>query len=566
MRFTGETYNAQDRRFYIERHGYGETVHFDISYSAIRERDGTIAGVLCIVSETTDRVRAANATAAERDTIWEVSQDLLGVADAQGVWLNINPAWSQALGWSRDEIVGRTSEWLEHPEDSAATRAEVARLGQGEPTVEFVNRFRRRDGSYATLSWRAVPVHDRLYCVARDVTREREAAAELEEIGERLRQAQKMETVGQLTGGIAHDFNNLLQIIIGNLETLQRSLGPEPARLQRAATNAMAGASRAAVLTQRLLAFARRQPLEPRSVDANRLLADMAELLHRTLGEEIAIETVGAPSLWRTEVDPNQLETALLNLAVNARDAMPRGGRLTIETANMHLDHGYAAANPEVKPGQYVTISVSDTGTGMDADTIGRAFEPFFTTKEVGRGTGLGLSMVYGFVKQSGGHVKIYSEEGQGTTIRVFLPRLIGGSDVAASVAPTVIPESTGAETILVCEDEPGVRALTTESLRELGYHVIEADSGPSALRVVDQKELGIALLFTDVVLPHGMTGAELAHAAQQIRPDLKVLFTTGYARNAIVHHGRLDPGVALITKPFSLAALATRIRDVLDG
>ena len=337
---------------------------------------------------------------------------------------------------------------------------------------------------------------------------------------EALRQAQKMEAVGQLTGGVAHDFNNLLQIIIGNLETLQRNLPGGAGRLQRSAGHAMNGARRAASLTQRLLAFARRQPLDPKAVDVNVLVSGMSELLHRTLGEHISIEAVRGAGLWRVEADQNELEAALLNLAVNARDAMPDGGRLTIETANAHIDEAYAASHIEVQPGQYVAISVSDTGTGMDEKTIIQAFEPFFTTKAAGKGTGLGLSQVYGFVKQSGGHVKIYSEIGEGTTIKIYLPRLHGEAQSSTEPDDLPVPEGAQEETILVVEDDDDVRFYTVEVLRELGYRVIEASDGPSGLRVLE-REPRVDLLFTDVVLPNNMTGAQVAAKASELRPAL---------------------------------------------
>ncbi len=390
-----------------------------------------------------------------------------------------------------------------------------------------------------------------------------ERTRELQAKDEALRQSQKMEAVGQLTGGIAHDFNNLLQIIIGNLETLQRNLPPEAVRLNRSAGSAMNGAKRAATLTQRLLAFSRRQPLDPKPVTAAGLVSGLADLLQRTLGEAIAIETVSGAGLWTVEVDPNELEAALVNLAVNARDAMPEGGRLTIETANAHIDEAYAASHLEVAPGQYVVISVSDTGVGMDAATLGRVFEPFFTTKPVGKGTGLGLSQVYGFVKQSGGHVKLYSEVDQGTTVKLYLPRYVSDGGNPLNEEDRLAPEGA-AETIVVVEDDQDVRSYTVESLRDLGYRVLEAPDGPSALRHLEH-EPQVDLLFTDVVLPGGMTGAQVAAAAQEQRPGLKVLYTTGYARNAIVHQGRLDKGVDLITKPFSFPDLAAKVRDVLD-
>jgi PAS domain S-box-containing protein len=502
---------------------------------------------------------------AERDRIWQVSQDMLGVADLDGTWRSVNPAWTRVLGWEAIDIVGRKSDWLEHPDDRERTREEIKRLAKGGATLAFVNRFRTRRGDYRNLSWTAVPVEEQLYCVARDVTEEQRRQEELEQTQERLRQAQKMETVGQLTGGVAHDFNNLLQIVTGNLDILLRNLPEDSARLRRAAQNAQRGAERAAILTQRLLAFSRRQPLTPKTVDVNKLVAGMSELLHRTLGETVEIETVLASNLWRVEADPNQLENSLLNLAINARDAMPEGGKLTVETQNTHLDRSYAAQNAEVSPGQYVTICVSDTGAGMDSDTIGRVFEPFFTTKEVGKGTGLGLSMVYGFVKQSGGHVKIYSEPGEGTTAKIYLPRLLSPSDDEEQSAEQLAPEGTSEETILVLEDDDDVRAYSVEVLRELGYRVIEAHDGPSALRLLERQEGRVDLLFSDVVLPGGLNGANVAEEARKLRPGLKVLFTTGYARNAIVHHGRLDPGVELITKPFSYADLAARVRDMLD-
>ncbi len=387
---------------------------------------------------------------------------------------------------------------------------------------------------------------------------------------ESLRQSQKMEAIGHLTGGVAHDFNNLLTVIGGGVETLQRMLatvplGSDAARVKRALGMIAQGATRAATLTHRLLAFARRQTLDPRPLDANKLVAGMSELLRRTLGESVALETVLAGGLWRTALDANQLENALLNLAVNARDAMPDGGKLTIETANTYLDEAYAAAHDDVTVGQYVMIAVSDTGAGMDERILERVFEPFFTTKDIGQGTGLGLSQVYGFIKQSNGHVKLYSEEGQGTVVKLYLPRLL--SDRPEGKPKTEeprIPAGQG-ETILVVEDEPAVREHSVASLRELGYRVLAASDGHAAMRVLT-REAEIAVLFTDVGLPGGMTGRQLAEAARVLRPELKVVYTTGYARNAIVHGGVLDPGTELLPKPFTYAALAAKIRTVLDG
>jgi CheY-like chemotaxis protein len=389
-------------------------------------------------------------------------------------------------------------------------------------------------------------------------------------VEEALRQAQKMEAVGQLTGGIAHDFNNLLTVVTGNIGMAQRALNVasiEDPRARRALDNAMKGAERAAALTQRLLAFSRRQPLAPKPLDLDKLAMSMSDLLQRSLGEDVRLEIVTAPGLWRVEADPNQLESAILNLALNARDAMPDGGELTIETANARLDEVYAAAQAEVAPGQYVMIAVTDTGRGMPREVRDRAFEPFYTTKEVGKGTGLGLSMIYGFVKQSGGHVKIYSEEGQGTTIKIYLPRLLRESAEEEETAQITLgfEASPRRETILVVEDDDDVRAYTVECLRELNYRVLEAHDGASALRLLERQDEPIDLLFTDVVMP-GMTGRELAEEARKLQGDLRVLYTSGYTRNAIVHAGRLDPGVEVIGKPFTFETLAQKIRDMIDG
>jgi len=414
-----------------------------------------------------------------------------------------------------------------------------------------------------------------------DVTAEKEAQSalralnlELEErvagevrerllVEEALRQAQKMEAIGQLTGGVAHDFNNLLTVIIGGLDTIRRSGPADNARLTRALEMAMQGAERAVTLTARLLAFSRRQPLDPKPVDLNLIVRDSTELLHRTLGEQIELEGVLAPRLWSIEVDQNQLESAILNLAVNARDAMPEGGKLTLETANTMLDESYTATDSEVVPGQYVALSITDNGAGMTKETIERVFEPFFTTKEVGKGTGLGLSMVYGFVKQSGGHVTIYSEPGQGTTVKLYFPRFLGNAEGPADRARSAVPRGQHDEIVLVVEDNDDVRAYSVMILKELGYGVIEAVDAEAAMKIITRGDV-IDLLFTDVVLP-GKTGRMLATEALTLRPDLKVLFTTGYSRNAIVHHGRLDHGVHLLTKPFTFEQLANRVRDVLD-
>ena len=400
----------------------------------------------------------------------------------------------------------------------------------------------------------------------------RQQIAEREKAEEALRQTQKIEAIGQLTGGIAHDFNNILQVVLGGLGVLRRRsakwpLGDAPrADFERYVDEVAAASQRGAELTRQLLAFARRQPLEPKDTDINKLVQGMSGLMQRALGEQVEIETVLAGRLWRTQCDTNQLENALLNLAVNARDAMPGGGRLTIETANTHLDEAYARRHQDVEPGQYLMIAVTDTGTGMDQEVLAHVFEPFFTTKEVGRGTGLGLSQVYGFIKQSGGHVALYSEVGMGTTVKLYLPRSFARAEPAP---PPLIHEPSEAaaaptETVLVVEDDESVLALAVATLGDLGYRVVQARDGAEALRQLAAHS-GIDLLFTDVGLPGGMNGRQLADRVRETRPDIKVLFTSGYARNAIVHGGRLDEGVALIGKPFTADALIDKIRQVLN-
>lgn len=400
-----------------------------------------------------------------------------------------------------------------------------------------------------------------------DVTERLREQARLREAEEALRQSQKMEAVGQLTGGIAHDFNNLLTGIMGSLELLQTRLGQGRVKeVDRYVTTAQSAAKRAAALTHRLLAFSRRQTLDPKPTDLNRLTMGMEELIRRTVGPEIAVEVVTAGGLWSTLIDGSQLENALLNLCINARDAMPKGGRITIETANRWLDE-HGAGERELEPGQYVSLCVTDTGTGMAPDVIERAFDPFFTTKPLGQGTGLGLSMVYGFVRQSGGQVRIYSELGQGTTMCLYLPRHYGAeAERPASIATKSSLRSEASHTILVVDDEPSIRMLLTDALEDIGFDVIEAHDGPTGLAIL-QSDAVVDLLVTDVGLPGGMNGRQLADAARVTRPGLNVLFITGYAENAIIGNGQLAPGMQVLTKPFVVETLASRVLDMIkDG
>ncbi len=526
------------------------------------EDQKSVAEALGLLNATLEQ-QVAERTA-DRDRMWRLSTDLMLVAAMDGTITAVNPAWKKLLGWRERELLGRKFLEFVHPEDIDATLAEIAKLDAGHTTFSFENRYRRKDGSYRMLAWTAVPGDGLLHGVARDVTREREAAEALRRTEETLRQSQKMEAVGQLTGGIAHDFNNMLTAVGGSLELLGRRTSASDERSHRYIETALEGVRRASTLTQRLLAFSRQQPLKPEAIDLNKLVAGMSDLLRHSLGSAIRFETALAGGLWRTNVDPNQLENVILNLAVNARDAMSDGGRLTIETQNAHLDTRYSAAHTGVPEGQYVMVAITDTGMGMAPEVIAKAFDPFFTTKDVGKGTGLGLSQVYGFIKQSGGHVKIYSEPGHGTTVKVYLPRLISpDTQVDALPDKLEVPLGDSRDVVLVVEDEPGVRQFSVDALQELGYRVLEAEGATAALRLVDMHP-EIRLMFTDIVMPD-INGRKLADEARRRRPALKVLYTTGYTRNAVVHNGVLDPGVELIGKPFTIEDLASKVRKVLD-
>jgi len=553
----------------------------------------------------------------ERDAILTLAEQSAGI----GVWdidlrtstARATPQFYRIMGLepTTEPVPMERIRALRHPEDRERVVEGFRRaLESGTDAYEMEYRIIRPDGAVRWIFGRGRVVRDaggrpvRYSGVDMDVTERKETAAALaaakealeranEALEERVRertaqleaearrraeaearlhQAQKMEAVGQLTGGVAHDFNNLLTVIMGGLETIGRQLEAmpadvRPARMERARDMAMQGAQRAATLTKRLLAFSRRQPLEPKPVDIRRLISGLTELLERTLGEQIRLETVLAAGTWPAMVDVSQLENAILNLAVNARDAMPEGGKLTIETSNTSLDPSYVQQFSEpIPPGQYVMIAVSDTGSGMDAETVDRVFEPFFTTKEAGKGTGLGLSQVYGFLRQSGGHVRIYSEVGVGTSVKIYLPRLAGMA--VQDTAPAVRPDLRllrGTETVLFVEDHEDLRGYGAGILRELGYEVLTAGDGGQALDLLSSAPK-VELLFTDVVLAGGMNGRQLAEQALRLRPDLKVLFTTGYTRNAIVHNGTLDPGVNLLPKPFSFEELALKVRTVLDA
>ncbi|WGD31365.1 response regulator [Ancylobacter sp. WKF20] len=758
---TGEPVYARDRPFVIERHGYLEDVNFDIAYSPIREGDGRIVGLICIVNETTDRVRAEQqlrenearlgfldsvgremATISDANAIMAIAARRLGERlgavscsyadvdpDADGVtvrgeWTapgaqsvvgryrlsSIGPRIARELlagrpaivrdaatednretarvlkefgivasasmplvkdgaltammsvnhsaphDWTPGEIIlfSEVSErsWAHiervRAEERAREEAERARLAitaaaigtwdyqpdadllrwdarckelfglPADADVSYAGAFlaglhpedRERaaaaveraltEGADYNIEFRTIGLTDgkerwlaatgsrlqiedhplRFMGTVIDITHRKRVEAELQALNttlerrvmeeveerskaeERLRQAQKMEAVGQLTGGIAHDFNNMLAVIISGLGLMQRKLAKGDTDVGRFVDAALDGAQRAATLTQRLLAFSRQQPLSPKPVEVNRLVTGMSDLLIRTLGETIRVETVIGAGLWRTKVDPAQLESAILNLAVNARDAMPEGGTLTVETTNAYVDDIYAR-DSGLTVGQYVLIAVTDTGMGMDETTIARAFDPFFTTKPVGKGTGLGLSQVYGFVRQSGGHVRIYSELGVGTSIKIYLPRMRGSEPEERERESDAAGRGVPGETVLVVEDDARVRNLSCEVLRDIGYTVIEAPGPLEALEIIRNGPCP-TLLFTDVVMP-GMSGRQLVDEVRRLYPRVKVLYTTGYTRNAIVHNGVLDAGTHLLPKPFNIEALATKVREILD-
>lgn len=552
---------------------------WDVIVTSIAGPDGSPEKLLAISRDVTAtkeaelRLHQLNETleeqvaerTADRDRMWRLSTDIMLVARMDSTISAVNPAWEHLLGWTSDGLVGSNFLELVYPDDRDATIAEVGHLAEGATTFRFENRYRAQDGSYRWISWIAVPDNDLIHAVGRDVTAEKLATQELTQTQEALRQAQKMEAVGQLTGGLAHDFNNLLTGIMGNLELLQlRIARGRLDDVDRFIHAAQGAGRRAASLTHRLLAFSRRQTLDPKPTDVNRLVVGMEELLCRTVGPSVTIETVGAAGLWTAMIDPGQLENALLNLCINARDAMPEGGKITIETANKWIDTR-TAAQRDLAPGQYLSLCVSDTGTGMEPDVIEHAFEPFFTTKPLGEGTGLGLSMIYGFARQSGGQVRIYSEVGQGTTMCIYLPRFIGEADEADTVEISA-PAGTGSgETILVVDDEATIRHLIDETLDDLGYTIIGAADGAAGLKVL-QSGARIELLITDVGLPNGMNGRQVADAARSLRPDLKILFITGYAENAAFGNGHLEPGMELLTKPFTLDDLTHKVREMLSS
>ncbi|MFC3693189.1 response regulator [Chenggangzhangella methanolivorans] len=606
--FRGELMSFRDQPMTLLRGGREDTFVFDLFYTPVYEADGSIGGVMCTVVDNSVRV-AIDRKLVESHRRFRTAMDavhgILWTNDASGRMAGEQPGWAALTGQSYEAYQGYGWADAVHPEDAAGTVSawEAALAAKGMFVHE--HRVRRADGEWRSFAIRALPIIEANGEIAEwvgvhtDITHQRAAeralrehsealarqiahreraeeqlrrlneglearvAAEVEErrrAETKLAQSQKMETIGKLTGGVAHDFNNLLQVVSGNLQLLARDIvGNE--RAERRVANAMAGVSRGAKLAAQLLAFGRRQALEPKVVNVSRLVQGLDDMLRRAIGEAVEIETIFSGALWNTFIDPVQVETALLNMAINARDAMEGRGRLTIELANAHLDDAYARDHDEVTPGQYVMLAVTDTGCGMTPELVEKVFEPFFSTKAEGKGSGLGLSMVYGFVKQSGGHVKIYSEPGHGTTIRLYLPRAVEDEDV--EVAPAAGPLQGGTETVLVVEDDPEVRETVIAMVSDLGYRVLRAVDATSALHVIESG-VPIDLLFTDVVMPGALKSPELARKARARLPDLAVLFTSGYTENSIVHGGKLDAGVELLSKPYTREALARKFRHVL--
>jgi len=578
---TGEPFVGRNMRVDLQREPGSplEKRYLDLVYQPIIDAKGRVTGIFAEGHDVTEQVRSEQALRElnadlERQVIertqargmtWQLSPDLLGALNAEGYFETSNPAWQSVLGWTEAEVASMSIFELLHPDDVERTREGFQLTQEGKPAIRFPNRYRCKDGTYRWISWVGIPEDGIVYCSGRDITEEKAAEAELASAQEALRQSQKMEAIGQLTGGIAHDFNNLLAGISGNLELLELRL--EQGRttgLDRYVNVAQEATRRAAALTQRLLAFSRRQTLDPKATDANRLIGGMEELIRRTVGPAIELEVVGSVGLWAINVDQSQLENALLNLAINARDAMPVGGRITIETANKWLDDR-AAKQRQLPPGQYVSVCVTDTGTGMTPDVIAQAFDPFFTTKPLGQGTGLGLSMIHGFVRQSGGQVRIYSEVGSGTTMCLYFPRFTGKIEDDELEHDVSRVDPGHGETVLVIDDEAAIRTLIVEVLEDAGYNVLQASDGSSGLKLLGS-DLKVDLLITDVGLPGGLNGRQVADAARQSRRDLKVLFITGYAENAAVGNGHLEPGMQVITKPFSVATLSNKVADILDS
>ncbi len=576
---TGEIYRTEFRILRAD----GAWRWFVVQAEPVRDAAGSITGWVGANSDIDDIRRQGEELArvndqlaellagsrAERDRLWTLSADMLARADYAGGMSAVNPAWTQVLGWSETELLTNPYADIIHPDDVPATTAALVDMASTGLPTRFENRILTRDDVWTPVGWTVVPEPDgeNFIAVGRDLTEDKARAQALATAEEALRQSQKMEAIGQLTGGIAHDFNNLLAGISGSLELIERRMAEgRLSGLDRYIQAAQGASRRAATLTQRLLAFSRRQTLDPKPTDVNRLVADMEDLIRRSVGPDIRLDIKPVKEVWATRIDPSQLENALLNLCINSRDAMaPNGGQLTVETRNVSLDPDQARER-DLAPGDYVKLSVTDTGAGMTPDVAAKAFDPFFTTKPIGQGTGLGLSMIHGFMRQSGGQVRIDTEPGRGTTITLALPRWHGSADATDAPEMDPVAEDQGqGETVLVIDDEETVRMLVVEVLEDAGYVTLQASDGPAGLAILNS-DARIDLLVSDVGLPGGMNGRQVADAARVARPGLKVLFITGYAENAVVAGDTLEPGMAVMTKPFQVSALGTRVREMIEG
>ncbi|MBV6288290.1 ATP-binding protein [Pseudomonas aegrilactucae] len=577
--YTGEAVFMENFLLNTDRNGVMEQAYFTFCYSPVRDESGQVAGFLNTVFETTSSVRneqqwreRADAfeqqileQTADHARIWALSSDIMLLVREDLQIYALNPSGHTLLGWD-DAVVGRSIFDFLHAEDLSVVDAILMQLRNGQTVQGVESRLRHRDGHYRWFSWSVVPSAGIYTAIGHDVTLDRERAAALLQAEELLRQSQKMDAVGQLTAGVAHDFNNLLTGISGSLEMIERRIGQgQYDNLDRYILAAKEASQRAAVLTHRLLAFARRQPLDPRPANLNTLIHGIDALIRQTVGPDIAMQLQVDPQLWGVLVDANQLENAVLNLCINARDAMPAGGCLKISTSNERYDASLPGKDG-LPPGDYCSLSVEDNGSGMRAEVATRAFEPFFTTKPAGQGTGLGLSMVYGFVRQSGGRVWIESPQSGGTRINLVLPRYAGCSSDPLLPSPQqrqAGPLAKGC--IVLIDDEPTLRLLLKEVLQQEGYEVVEAVDGSSGLAACQALER-IDLLITDIGLPGGFSGRQVASALRQQRPEQKVLFITGYTDVAITQHDTLEDGVALLTKPFALDVLLQRVKGMLQG
>jgi PAS domain S-box-containing protein len=584
--WAGEASYYEDMPVLLQRHGYPEQTWYTFSYSPVRDETGAVAGLLCVVVETTGKVKAIGelrrkeealrrlneslkhqvaAHAADRDHLWRISPDVMAAASlATGRFLTVNPAFTDNFGWSAEEATTRPFMEMVYPDDREDVAEKMGILAAGTPLVCYEVRVLHKNGSYRWVSWTISPEGELLYGVARDITAEKQQADALRQAEEALRQSQKMEAVGQLTGGLAHDFNNMLAGVAGHLELMKLRLrmgqsGDLPQRIDAA----LGVTQRAAALTHRLLSFSRRQALDPKPTNVNALVLSMTDLVQRAAGPAIALRTRLQEAPWTTLCDPNQLESALLNLANNARDAMPEGGVLAIETGNTTVSPDHAGLYGDLKPGEYVLVSVRDDGAGMPPDVLARAFDPFFTTKPMGQGTGLGLSMVYGFARQSGGHVRIQSRPGEGTEVRLLLPRHVQEAPPLEAASPDA-PLATGSRkgVVLVVDDEADVRAVMSEVLALQGYTVLQAADAPQALGLLVSTRPD--LLVTDIGLPNGMNGRQLADQVRMQWPQLPVLLVTGYAESTVMKNETLPAQMELLIKPFAMNALAGRVGAML--